>query len=214
MHFDIITAIGMLGGMFYLASHYMKAMVPLRVLALVSSILFLIFSVLHTNFDIMQLIVLPEFIVNAILVPVNLKRLGEINRLTKQIEQATVESPVTEWMLPHMHLRKHKAGEILFRKGDVADELVYVAKGKLKLQGIDHVIGPGELIGEIGLFSAEKVRTLTVVCETDCELYQMTDEQIYRLYYQNPKLGFFFMRLIVERLLRDVKRGAIKPGTD
>ena len=116
MHFDIITAIGLLGGAFYLASHYMKAMVPLRVLALVSSILFLIFSVLHTNFDIMQLIVLPEFIVNAILVPVNLKRLGEINRLTKQIEQATVESPVTEWMLPHMHLRKHKAGEILFRK--------------------------------------------------------------------------------------------------
>ena len=28
MHFDITTAIGMLGGVFYLASHYMKAMVP------------------------------------------------------------------------------------------------------------------------------------------------------------------------------------------
>jgi hypothetical protein len=213
MHFDITTAIGMLGGVFYLASHYMKAMVPLRALALVSSVLFVIFSLLHTNFDLTKLIVLPEFIVNAILLPINLKRLGEINRLTKQIEQATVESPVTEWMLPHMHLRKHKAGEVLFRKGDVADELVYVASGKLKLEDIDHVIGPGELIGEIGLFSAEKVRTLTVVCETDCELYQMTDQQIYRLYYQNPKLGFFFMRLIVERLLRDIKRSAIKPGT-
>ena len=54
---------------------------------------------------------------------------------------------------------------------------------------------------------------LFVVHETDCDLYQMTDEQIYRLYYQNPKLGFFFMRLIVERLLREVKRGAIKPET-
>ena len=53
------------------------------------------------------------------------------------------------------------------------------------MQEIDHFIGPGELIGE----------------------------QIYRLCYQNPKLGFFFLRLIVERLLRDVKRGAIKPGT-
>ena len=114
MHFDITTAIGMLGGIFYLASHYMKAMVPLRVLALVSSVLSLIFSVLHTHFDIMELIVLPEFIMNVILLPINLKRLGEINRLTKQIEQATVESPVTEWMLPHMHLRKHKAGEVLF----------------------------------------------------------------------------------------------------
>ena len=110
MHFDITTAVGMLGGVFYLASHYMKAMVPLRALALASNVLFLIFSVLHTYFDITQLIVLPEFLLNVILLPINLKRLGEINRLTKQIEQATVESPVTEWLLPHMHLRKHKAG--------------------------------------------------------------------------------------------------------
>lgn len=213
MHFDITTIIGILGGIFYLASHSQKDMISLRVLALASNVLFLIFSVLHTHFELRQLIELPEFLLNVILLPINAKRLVEIIRLTKQIEQATLESPVTEWLLPHMHLRKHKAGEVLFRKGDVADEIVYVASGKLSLQGIDHFIGPGELIGEIGLFSPEKARTLTVVCDTDCELYQMTDEQIYRLYYQNPKLGFFFMRLIVERLLRDVKRGAIEPGT-
>jgi len=213
MHFDITTAIGILGGAFYVASQFQKAMISLRVLALASNVLYLIYSPLHTDFEMTQLLVMPTFLVNLILLPINAKRLIEIIRLTKQVEQATVESPVTEWLLPHMHLRKHKAGEVLFRKGDVADEIVYVASGKLKLQGTDHFIGPGELIGEIGLFSAEKVRTMTVVCDTDCELYQMTDAQIYRLYYQNPKLGFFFMRLIVERLLRDVKRGAIKQGT-
>ncbi len=213
MPFDITTAIGILGGAFYVASQFQKAMISLRVLALASNVLYLIYSPLHTDFEMTQLIVMPTFLVNLILLPINAKRLIEIIRLTKQVEQATVESPVTEWLLPHMHLRKHKAGEVLFRKGDVADEIVYVASGTLKLQGIDHCIGPGELIGEIGLFSAEKVRTMTVVCDTDCELYQMTDAQIYRLYYQNPKLGFFFMRLIVERLLRDVKRGAIEPGT-
>lgn len=213
MRFDITTIIGILGGAFYVASQFQKDMISLRVLALASNVLFLIFSPLQTDYELTQLIVLPTFLVNVILLPINAKRLVEIIRLTKQIEQATVESPVTEWLLPHMHLRKHKAGEVLFRKGDVADEIVYVASGKLRLQGIDHFIGPGELIGEIGLFSPEKVRTLTVVCDTDCDLYQMTDEQIYRLYYQNPKLGFFFMRLIVERLLRDVKRGAIEPGT-
>ena len=213
MQFDIITIIGILAGSFYIASQFQKDMISLRVLALVSNVLYLIYSPLHTDFEMTQLIVMPTFLVNLILLPINAKRLIEIIRLTKQVEQATVESPVTEWLLPHMHLRKHKAGEVLFRKGDVADEIVYVASGTLKLQGTDHSIGPGELIGEIGLFSAEKVRTMTVVCDTDCELYQMTDAQIYRLYYQNPKLGFFFMRLIVERLLRDVKRGAIEPGT-
>jgi hypothetical protein len=213
MHFDIITIIGVLAGAFYVASTFQKAMVSLRVLALVSNVLYLIYSPLHTDFQITHLIVMPPFLVNLILLPINAKRLMEILRLSKQIEQATMESPVTEWLLPHMYLRKHKAGAVLFRKGDKADEMMYVASGRLKLEGIDHFIGPSELIGEIGLFSSEKVRTLTVVCDTDCDLYHMTDEQIYRLYYQNPKLGFFFMKLIVERLLRDVKRGAIEPGT-
>ena len=213
MHFDIITVIGILAGAFYVASQFQKDMISLRVLALVSNVLYLVYSPLHTDYQLTQLIVMPTFLVNLILLPINAKRLIEILRLIKQIEQATVESPVTEWLLPHMHLRKHKAGAVLFRKGDKADEMMYVAIGKLKLQDIDHFIGPGELIGEIGLFSSEKVRTLTVVCDTDCELYHMTDQQIYRLYYQNPKLGFFFMKLIVERLLRDVKRRVIEPGT-
>jgi CRP/FNR family cyclic AMP-dependent transcriptional regulator len=210
MHFDIATAIGFLGSAFYLASHYQKAMLSLRVLSLASNILFLIFGVLHEHFEIMKLISLPEFLLNAILLPVNAKRLVEIIRLTKQIEKATVASPVSEWLLPHMHLTKHKAGDVLFRRGDRAHEILYIASGRLKLQEIGLYIEAGELIGEIGLFSAERTRTMTVICDTDCELYEMTDEMIYHLYYQNPKLGFFFMRLIVERLLRDAKRGAVE----
>ena len=206
MHFDLITAIGMLGGAFYLASHYMRAMVPLRVLSLGSNVLFITFGLMHAKFDYVALLGMPEILLNVILLPMNAKRLMEILRLTKQIENATVKSPVSEWLLPQMHLHKHKAGHVLFREGDEADEIYYVAHGRLRLEGLAHTIGPGELIGEIGLFSPQKTRTQTIVCESDCELYQMTDEQIYRLYYQNPKLGFFFMRLIVERLLRDIER--------
>lgn len=206
MHFDLITAIGMLGGAFYLASHYMRAMVPLRVLSLGSNVLFITFGLLHAKFDYGALLGMPEILLNVILLPMNAKRLIEILRLTKQIEQATSKSPVSEWLLPQMHLHKHKAGHVLIREGDEADEIYYVASGRLRLQGLDATIGPGELIGEIGLFSPQRKRTQTIVCETDCELYQMTDEQIYRLYYQNPKLGFFFMRLIVERLLHDIER--------
>ncbi|MBH0178010.1 MAG: cyclic nucleotide-binding domain-containing protein [Nitrospira sp.] len=208
MHFDIATALGFLGGAFYLASHYQKDMVSLRVLSLASNVLFIIFGLMHAHLDIIELIGMPDFLLNIILLPVNAKRLSEIFRLTKQIEQATVESPVSEWLLPHMHLKKHYAGEVLFRKGDRAHEIIYVAAGRLTLQEVGHDIEAGELIGEIGLFSATRARTMTVICETDCELYKMTDEMIYHLYYQNPKLGFFFMRLIVERLLSDAQRGA------
>ena len=206
MHFDIITLIGLLGGAFYLSSHFMRGMVPLRTLSLFSNVFLIVYSVFHLKFDISTLVVLPEFLLNIILLPMNAKRLVEILRLTKQIEQVTEKSPVSEWLLPHMHMHKHKAGHVLFREGDEADEIYYVASGTLRLEGLDATIGPDNLLGEIALFSPERKRTLTIICETDCELYMMTDEQIYRLYYQNPKLGFYFMKLIVERLLSDVKR--------
>ena len=206
MHFDLITVIGLLGGAFYLGSHYMRAMVPLRILSLVSNVLLIVYSLFHLNFDWARLIVLPEFLLNSILLPMNARRLREILRLTKEIEQVTEKSPVSEWLLPHMHMHKHKAGHVLFREGDEADEIYYVGSGRLWLEGVGTTIGPDSLIGEIALFAPDKKRTLTVVCETDCELYTMTDEQIYRLYYQNPKLGFYFMRLVVARLLSDVQR--------
>jgi hypothetical protein len=206
MHFDLITVIGLIGGAFYLASHYMRRMVPLRTLSLFSNILFIIYAVFHLDFDWAKLAVLPEFLLNSILLPVNARRLLEILRLTKEIEKVTDKSPVSEWLLPHMHMHKHHAGHVLFREGDEADEIYYVASGTLRLEGVGATIGPDNLVGEIALFSPEKKRTLTVICETDCELYMMTDEQIYQLYYQNPKLGFYFMRLVVARLLADVQR--------
>ncbi len=38
----------------------------------------------------------------------------------------------------------------------------------------------------------------------------MTDEMIFQLYYQNPKLGFYFMRLVTGRLLKDVQRATAR----
>ena len=86
---------------------------------------------------------------------------------------------MSQWLLPHMKRRRFKAGEVLFRKGEVADKLIYIASGQLRLAEIDRTVGPGELLGEIGLFSPDKLRTQTLVCETDGELYEMTDEMLF-----------------------------------
>jgi CRP/FNR family transcriptional regulator, cyclic AMP receptor protein len=204
MTVDFGTALGLLAAGLYFASYVMKSMLPLRALALSSNVFFIAYGFVHSS--------LPKLLLHSVLLPLNARRMWEIRRLTKEIERATHESPVSEWLLPHMTGRAFKAGEVLFRKGDVADEVIYIASGEVTLEGHDQKLGPGELIGEIGLFSPEKTRTQTIVCVTDGELYRMTDEMIYRLYYQNPKLGFFFMRLIVERLLRDIKRAQPAPA--
>jgi CRP-like cAMP-binding protein len=172
-------------------------MVPLRVLALAANILFMAYG----YFDSVML----SLVFNGILLPVNAKRLWEIRKTSAEIARATRDSPVSEWLLPHMTRRSFKSGDVLFRKGDRAEEILYIASGRVRIEEAGRVLGPGELIGEIGLFSPENRRTQSVVCDSDGELYRMTGEMIYRLYYQNPALGFYFMRLLAQRLLRDVE---------
>jgi hypothetical protein len=191
----VLAAIAMA---FTFASFVMKRMLPLRVLALASNVCFIGYGFAAG--------ILPSIIINAVLLPVNARRLWEIKKLSGEIARATQESPISEWLLPHMQRRSFRQGEVLFRKGDVADKIIYVAAGGLRLAEIGAPVGPGELVGEIGLFSPEKKRTQTLVCESDGELYEMTDEMIFQLYYQHPKLGFFILRLVAERLLKDVRR--------
>jgi CRP/FNR family transcriptional regulator, cyclic AMP receptor protein len=204
MHIDAGTVLGSLGVVFSLARFVMKSMPRLRSIALVSNVCFLAYGYVETQF--------PSLIINAVLLPINALRLWEIRKLSKEIARATQDSPISQWLLPHMQRRPFKAGEVLFRKGEVADKLIYVAEGQLRLAEIGQPVGRGELIGEIGLFSPDKKRTQTLVCETDGELYTMTEEMIFQLYYQNPTLGFYFMRLVAGRLLRDLSRSEGRPA--
>ena len=68
------------------------------------------------------------------------------------------------------------------------------------------------MIGEIGLFSPDKKRTQTLICDIDCELYTMTDDMMFRLCYQDPGLGFYFMKLVVGRLHRNIEREQAAPN--
>jgi len=192
------TTLGLLGVGFCFASFAVKRMVPLRTLAIVGNVCFVAYGLVES--------LLPSLALNIVLLPLNLARLWEIKNLSKEIARVTQDSPVSQWLLPHMRHRSVKAGEVLFRRGDAADRLFYAASGNLTITEIGQRIGPGELFGEIGLFSPERKRTQTVACETDGELYDMTDEMIFQLYYQNPRLGFYLMRLVAERLLKDVHR--------
>lgn len=203
MTLDLGLVLGAIGTALLCASFLVKSMLNLRALALASNVFFIAWGYVEW--------VWPTLALNSVILPLNGWHIWEIRKLSKEIARATEDSPVSQWLLPHMRRRSFTAGEILFRKGDEADELIYVASGELRMTEIGERVGPGELIGEVGLFSPEKKRTQSLVCETDGELYHMTSEMIFRLYYQNPKLGFYLMRLVAQRLLKDVQRLNGKP---
>jgi CRP-like cAMP-binding protein len=53
--------------------------------------------------------------------------------------------------------------------------MFYLMRGSLEIQEIGKVVGSGTLVGEIGVFARNRKRMATVVCKTDCEVYQLSD---------------------------------------
>ncbi len=199
--FEVALIFGAIGALLTVSSNLMKRMVPLRVLALAANSFFMVHAGLQRDWVNVSL--------QVALLAVNAYRLWDLGRLLKALEQANADTPLKDWLLPYMKKKKFAADTVLFRKGDMAHELIYIRSGTVRIPEIDQTLGAGDLVGEIGLFSEDRKRTATVVCETACVCYTMTDEAIYLLYYQNPKLGFFLIRLIVQRLLRDLQQAPV-----
>lgn len=188
-------ALGTIAAALTFATFLMKNMVPLRAVALASNVSFVAYGYAES--------LLPVVILHGVLFPLNILRLPEIRKLVRDIESAAADSPVAQWLLPQMTRRAVAAGTTLFSRGDVAEETFYVYSGNVRIVEYGDVLGPGTLIGEVGLFAPDRRRTQSVVCDSDCQLYSLSQEGRYRLYFQNPKLGFHLMRLIVGRLMRD-----------
>ena len=203
--FDLSILLGVIGGVLTLVSNLMKRMVPLRIFAIVANSFFLGHAVMERDWI--------NGVLQVSLLCANAYLLWDLQRLLTALASASADTPLADWLLPHMKKKTFKAGAVLFRKGDDAHHMIYIRRGTVRLAEIGATLGAGSLVGEIGLFTEDRKRTATVVCQTPCICYTMTDEAIYLLYYQNPKLGFFLIRLIVQRLLQDLQRRTTAAST-
>ena len=79
-----------------------------------------------------------------------------------------------DWLKPFMHKRAHKKGEILFKKGDHAEEMFYILSGSCRVQELNLTVSAGQMLGELGFLSPDNTRTGTVECLEDVELGTIT----------------------------------------
>jgi CRP/FNR family transcriptional regulator, cyclic AMP receptor protein len=170
----------------------MSTMVPLRIVALCSNVLFASYGAFAHIYPVLAL--------HVILLPVNSVRLYQILSLIKRVRAAELSEMSAEVLLPLMSKRKLKAGETLVRKGEKADRMFYLASGVMKVVEIGKTIGPGAVLGEIGIFARDQKRTATVECVDDCEIYEISESRTKQLYFQNPAFGFAMMKVIIGRL--------------
>ena len=190
-----VNVAGYCASLLVFCTFYMKTMIPLRSVAISSNVAFLTYGLAGHLY--------PVAILHAILLPLNVLRLRQMRNLIRRVREASRGQMSDEWLLPIMDQVKFPAGHVLFRAGDPADRMYLVLRGSVRLSELGVAIGPGHLVGEIGLFSPENRRTATAVCETAVEAGAITNEKVLQLYYQNPEFGFFLFRLVIQRLLEN-----------
>ncbi len=195
---SLVDILGYAASAAVLATFCMSTMIPLRILALGSNVLFMAYGYVDHLY--------PVFLLHAILFPVNALRLIQIRRLIRDMRDAHPGEFSIRSLVPYMTKRKFAAGETLVRKGDKADRLYYLVEGELEITDFNKVLKSGAVVGEIGVFAPNQARIATVVCRTDCSLYELTEEKAKQLYFQDRTFGFAVLQLIIAQLMENNER--------
>ena len=189
---------GYLAAFLVFLTFYMKTMVPLRVIGICSNCAFITYGYLGGLY--------PVLILHLILLPLNGLRLHEMLQLTRQVREATHGDLNMDWLKPFTSTRRVKRGDVLFRKGDAANAMLFVVSGRYRLAELGMDVLLGQVVGELGLLTPDHARTQTLECLEDGEVMQISYEQVKQLYFQNPKFGFYFLQLSTRRLFENIAR--------
>jgi hypothetical protein len=195
---DLANLLGLIGGVFYVASVTLRTMIPLRIAAIISNILFMGYGLLAKA--------LPTFFMYAVLLPINVFRLYQIQQLVTRVKIASQGDLDMEWLKPFMTKKNFKAGDVLFHKGDVANAMYYTVTGKFLVKEFGVELPPGRVMGELGFLAPDNKRTATVECIEDGQVLFIIYDKVRELYFQDPDFGFYFLKLTSERLLQNISR--------
>jgi CRP-like cAMP-binding protein len=207
---SIPEILGYLATAFNIAAYSMRTMIPLRIFAIVSNGFFVVYGATGG--------VYPVLLLHAILLPLNAWRLRQMIHLVRSIRNAETGEMQTEWLKPFMARRRYKQGDVLFRRGEIADEMFIPLSGRFRLVEIGVDVPVGQMVGELGFLSPRNLRSQTLECVADGDVLSIHYDDLRQLYFQNPEFGFYFLRLTTGRLFQNLGRieeelSALRPNT-
>ncbi len=194
----IANILALIGAIFFVATLLMRTMVPLRVTGIISDVFFIGYGVLSGT--------VTTLILYSLLLPINIFRLAQMLKLVKRARVAAQGDLSMDWIKPFMHRRKYGKGDVLFRKGDRANEMFFTVTGKFLVTELGIELPPGRLVGELGFLAPDNRRTQSLECTEDGQVLAITYERLLEIYFQNPEFGYYFLRLSTERLLQNITR--------
>jgi CRP/FNR family cyclic AMP-dependent transcriptional regulator len=196
MHWtDLFNSVGSL---FIVATASTKTMVPLRILAIVANCFLIVFYAVTHSW--------VPMVLQAAALPLNAWRLYQMIVLIRNVRGAIRGNSSMDWLKPFMTGRHFRKGDILFARGEPANEMFCTVTGRYRLLELGIELKPGQLVGELAMLAPDNRRTATLECIEDGEALSITYEQVEQLYYQNPTFGFYFLRLATARLFDNISR--------
>lgn len=197
--------LGYLASAVVFATFCMTTMLPLRIVAVLGNLLFVAYGYFDAAFAVMAL--------HLVLLPINLWKLRGIFRLVRHAASAEPESFDFALLAPFTRERRFHVGDTVFRIGDRASEMYYVKRGDVLIEEYGTHCRPGDIFGEIALFSTDRQRTGTAICVTDCTLLALTEARTRELYYQHPAFAFRLIEIIVARLVEQPRPARPSEGS-
>ncbi|MCC6982463.1 MAG: cyclic nucleotide-binding domain-containing protein [Bauldia sp.] len=196
MHwFDFV---GYLASLFNIASISRRSMIPLRVLAILSNGTFIAYGAAAQLY--------PVLITHLILLPLNVLRLREMLDMVARLKQAVSGELRLDWLKHFTGKRRVAAGEVIFHRGEPAEEMFVTLSGRFRLRELHLEFGAGEVVGELGLLSPGQLRGATLECLADGEIQTIGYDEVRQLCLQNPEFGFYFVQLTTRRLFENLSR--------
>jgi CRP/FNR family cyclic AMP-dependent transcriptional regulator len=98
--------------------------------------------------------------------------------------------------------RSAKAGEVIFKEGDKADQLFAIKSGEIAIQLGNRTLAElsaNSIFGEMALID-DAPRSATAVAKTDVELVPISEKQFLFLVSQTPFFALKVMRVLARRL--------------
>lgn len=206
MNIIFVDVLGYVAAGIVFLTFCMKTMLALRLIAIASNVAFILYAVAAG--------LTPILLLHGLLLPLNVIRLIEMQRLVRVARDAETKAPGEErfdWLIPLGRKRTLPDGAALFRKGDAAESLFIVVSGAVSLPEIGVTLGPGAMLGEIGVFAADRRRTTSAVAIGPLKISELTERRARELYFDNPGFSYKLVRMITRRLVEDIARFERRP---
>lgn len=197
-----LDLLGYLGILLSLLSISLTTMLPLRIAALSSQVVFIAYGFFMHDYLL--------FILYTLIFLVNICKLLQLKRIARKVQIASISAPSFDKIIPIMTKHFLRKGEVLFHKDDVANSLYYIKEGLLEIVDLNMVTTAEDVLGEVGMFTPDHKRTATVIAKTDSIIYELSEDKVKQLYFQDPSFGFSVLQLITMRLIQNERRAAMQ----